>query len=95
MSQILQLTDEQLIMYGAKAYKDGFIAAKKEELELHKKEWVNEDEAMKILHCKKPTLAKYRSESVITYRGYRPIEYERASLEAFINTKLSKASRTA
>ena len=64
MSQILQLTDEQLIMYGAKAYKDGFIAAKKEELELHKKEWVNEDEAMKILHCKKPTLAKYRSESV-------------------------------
>ena len=78
-----------------KAYKDGYIKAITElkDKQLNK-EWLDEATTLEMLGCKKSTLATYRSNSLLTYRGSRgAIEYSKASIEKLKNKRLAKARR--
>lgn len=61
---------------------------KKDEPE--KPEWVNAEEACKLLHVKEATLASYRHKRLIEFRKPRPYQYSVASIEKLMSERTIK-----
>lgn len=62
----------------------------KEKNGIEQERWINDEEAMKLLHVSsKTTLQKYRDEGLIrfTQPSRKLILYDRASILEFLNTK--------
>ena len=85
---LIQLDDKEFKQILAEAYKDGYIRAVAEVQSATQSDWLSEAETTKALHITASTLAKYRHERRIAYRGKRgALEYSRADVEKIINDR--------
>jgi len=90
MTALIQLHDTEFKQILSEAYKDGYLKAKEE---LTKpSDWVTEEEVLKLLHIKKSTLAKWRHDRRIAYRGHRgALEYSRADIDRILSSRTINA----
>jgi hypothetical protein len=88
---VINLSDQELHDIVAKATEYGYKKAK-EETTQHESEWVEKEEACKLLNISEKTLPNYRTERRIEFRGTRNnIKYSRKSIETYLESKRIKA----
>ena len=80
---LIQLTDKEFKEVLSEAYKDGYKKAIEETTEI--KEWLTEEETLEALYIAPSTLATWRHNRRITYRGKRGnFQYSKADIDRII-----------